>query len=127
MTNTNKKGPVGYGNPPDHSKFKKGKSGNPSGRGKTEKRLGLQDLLKQLMFEEITVRVNGKKTKMPNVMVMLRALMAQALKGNEKASQILFKEIGGLKFIMEEEKRELTLADKAFLEAVRKESEKWRC
>ena len=36
MTNTNKNGPVGYGNPPDHSKFQKGKSGNPSGRRKTQ-------------------------------------------------------------------------------------------
>jgi hypothetical protein len=67
MTDTNKKGPVGYGNPPDHSKFQKGKSGNPSGRRKAQKLLVWEDPVKEFLLEEVTVLVKGKKTKMPHL------------------------------------------------------------
>jgi hypothetical protein len=42
---------VGYGNPPVHSRFQKGQSGNPGGRPKKKNFSGIGDALKQALEE----------------------------------------------------------------------------
>ena len=53
---------VGYGKPPVHSRFKKGKSGNPRGRPKGSTNHRTQ--LCRVLDEKITVRENGKSRRM---------------------------------------------------------------
>jgi hypothetical protein len=50
----------------------------------------------------------------------------QGLKGNNKANHmLLFAETGGLKSIIEEKKREQTLADQAVIDAILERIDEW--
>ena len=64
---------VGYAKPPKHTRFTKGRSGNPKGRPTGSKNLAT------MMIEELTQTVaivdNGKRTKIPKI----RAAVRQAL------------------------------------------------
>ena len=42
---------VGYGNPPAHTRFRKGQSGNPGGRAKRKHFSGIASALKQALEE----------------------------------------------------------------------------
>ena len=51
---------VGYGKPPSTNRFRKGKSGNPSGRAKGPRHV--TKLLLQALSEPVTVNENGQRT-----------------------------------------------------------------
>ncbi len=53
MSHTTDQPAVGYKNPPLHSRFQKGRSGNPSGRRKAKPQLNLLDEVAKLMAEPI--------------------------------------------------------------------------
>lgn len=53
---------VGRGRPPEHTKFKKGTSGNPGGRPRGSK--NLKTLIYNLAKEEVVMKVGGEKRKM---------------------------------------------------------------
>ena len=90
---------VGYGKPPKHSRFKKGKSGNPAGRPKGSKNNPPDpvDLSKteQMLLDEAyrkhPVHDSGKSTELPLMQIILRSTAAKAAKGDTR-SQRLFKE-----------------------------------
>ena len=52
---------VGYGKPPSHSRFPKGRSGNPAGRPARSK--NMTTLLAKALDEVITVIENGRRRK----------------------------------------------------------------
>ena len=54
-----KKPSGGYKNAPDHTKFKKGQSGNPGGRPKGAK--GIKTLLAKELKASITIQQDGKR------------------------------------------------------------------
>lgn len=72
--------PVGYGKPPQHSKFKKGKSGNPKGRPKGSK--SLASALQAIFEQKVGVAMNGKSTRVPVIQALLARAVATALKGD---------------------------------------------
>ncbi len=78
---------IGYRNPPEHTQFKPGQSGNPRGRPKGSGNLktGLRDQLKQRM----TYRENGEEKKASKQNIMLASLMAKAMKGDVRAIQLV--------------------------------------
>lgn len=83
-------GKVGYGRPPAHSQFKKGKSGNPRGRPKNSvPRQALKDMFKDCLFEEIEVVKNGKRRKVPALQAVFINLRTQALKGEPRAIRLI--------------------------------------
>jgi hypothetical protein len=85
---------IGYGRPPQHSRFKKGQSGNPTGRRRyTDSQRG-----KQLLLEEanrlVTIREGEKKLRIPAVQAALRSLFFAAMKGNTSAQRMVLNALG---------------------------------
>jgi hypothetical protein len=78
---------VGYGRPPQATKFTKGKTSNPRGRPKGSRTVGaiLQDILRQ----KIAVTENGKTRRIAALEVMLRRLANDAMRSDAKAMKLL--------------------------------------
>jgi Family of unknown function (DUF5681) len=117
---------VGYGKPPKHSQFKKGKSGNPDGRKRREAYEETDNPLRMYMLEQMAVTLKGKKVQMPVVDVLIKSIINKALGGCHKSQKLLIQESGGLKALREEYKRQRTKADEEFIEAVLKKAEEWQ-
>jgi hypothetical protein len=83
--------PVGYGKPPVHSRFRKGKSGNPTGKRRHVEAERAQALIREEVYRLLTVREGDKVTKMPALQAVIRSLIACAAKGNVLAQRTLVK------------------------------------
>lgn len=81
---------VGYGRPPSHTRFKKGRSGNPSGRPKQQMK-GLSKRLEEAMAREIEVNLNGETQTMPMEEVIANSLVNKAAKGDLKSVELIHK------------------------------------
>lgn len=78
---------VGYKNPPRHTQFKKGQSGNPKGRSKSTR--GLKTDLKAELIGKMNIRVNGEDVSGTKQQLMLRTLTVRAASGDINATRIL--------------------------------------
>jgi len=74
---------VGYGKPPKTTQFKKGKSGNPSGRPNGS--LNLATDVTAELGEFITVREDGRSRRVSKQRALIKSLMAKALQGDVRA------------------------------------------
>ena len=75
--------PIGYKQPPVHSRFQKGQSGNPRGRPKN-----VPDFLEDaadILSAPVTGHTNGKEITLPAMQAMFRSLCRKALKGDNAA------------------------------------------
>src|SRR5437763_223830 len=72
----------GYKNAPDHTKFKKGQSGNPKGRPKGAK--GIKTLLAQELKAPITIQQDGKKRRIRRSEALVKGLVNDALQGRDR-------------------------------------------
>lgn len=70
---------VGYGKPPEETRFKKGQSGNPNGRPRKLK--SAHDVVPQVLNETIDVVVNGKRKKITHVEAAILQLRNDAVSG----------------------------------------------
>ena len=77
--------PVGYRNPPVHSRFPKGRSGNPGGRKKDSR--NFRTVLEEVMARE--VEQPGKNRPIPLIEALLLKLADCGLKGDWKAGERL--------------------------------------
>lgn len=80
---------VGYGKPPRSSRFRKGQSGNPRGRPRKPKPtpIRLSDapadvFLEREAYRTLKFRENGAEIELPVSQAVVRAMFANALKGN---------------------------------------------
>src|SRR3954447_1008265 len=80
---------VGYKKPPRNTQFRKGKSGNPTGRPK--RALDFRASLNKVLTDPVPVRIDGKLTKMSSLELGLMNLKSNMLKGDPKAFAILLK------------------------------------
>jgi hypothetical protein len=78
---------VGYGRPPRHTRWKKGQSGNPSGRPKGAR--GLKTDLRAELISRMEISMNGKRVSGTKQQLMLRTLSARAAAGDVRATRIL--------------------------------------
>jgi uncharacterized protein DUF5681 len=78
---------VGYGRPPKATQFKPGRSGNPKGRPKGPRSIGA--ILQEVIRQKISVTEGGKTRRLPTLEVMLRRLVNESVKGDQKALKLL--------------------------------------
>jgi hypothetical protein len=80
----------GYGNPPKHSQFKKGVSGNPKGRPRQNGR-ELGDVIIRAQTALVRYRELGRPKKGSRLEVLLKKLVNQAVEGDVRSADRLFK------------------------------------
>src|SRR5687767_4685574 len=81
---------VGYGSPPLHTRFVKGRSGNPRGRPLGRSAESASELALKELYRRVQVRDGDRIVGMPALQAVLRSLVAQAAKGNVTAQRALF-------------------------------------
>ena len=84
---------VGYGKPPIHSRFRKGRSGNPSGKRRHSEAIDAQALIRQEAYRLLTIREGDKVSRIPALQAVIRSQIAAAAKGNVGAQRAIFKAV----------------------------------
>ena len=82
-----KNGKVGYCNPPEITRFKKGRSGNPSGRPKGT--LNMSTVLERTLREKMVIEEKGKRRTVTKLEAAIRQVAEKAIAGDLKALQLL--------------------------------------
>src|SRR6516165_1495791 len=82
---------VGYGKPPQHTRLKKGQSGNPTGRPKGTK--NLTTLLEKELKQRVVITENGRRRSITKQEAMLKHLVNKAVSGDRHLMQLLLDEI----------------------------------
>lgn len=105
---------VGYRRPPKHGRFKKGRSGNPKGRPKGTK--NFRTILQEQLAEPVSVRENGKVTRVSTQHAALMKLRAKALNGDQRALDHLL--ALAERYALEDaaDERELSQSDQTIIE-----------
>ena len=78
---------VGYKNPPKHSQFKPGKSGNPRGRPKGK--VPVSQMLAKLLAIKMKVNAGGTEKTVTRQEALFMSLISTGLKGGLSASKLL--------------------------------------
>jgi hypothetical protein len=78
---------VGYAKPPRHSRFQKGRSGNP--RGRPRGALNLNSRLIQALLESVTVSERGVAKKMRKIDIAITQQTNKAAAGDAQALKLL--------------------------------------
>src|SRR5262245_4055714 len=72
---------VGRGNPPKQTQFRKGTSGNPTGRPKGSK--NLSTLIREAANQQVVATINGKQRRISTVQATTLQLATKAASGNQ--------------------------------------------
>ena len=80
---------VGPSNPPRHTRFKPGQSGNPNGRPKGTQNFAT--ILQQQLRKKVTITVDGKPKRVTVQEVIARRLANDSMKGTTKAMELLIR------------------------------------
>jgi hypothetical protein len=101
---------TGYGKPPLHTRFSKGRSGNPAGRPPNSARLRARALTLQEAYRAVVVREedDGRAEPVPALQAVLRSQIALAIKGNGAAQRAVLAAVQAI----EEEEAERRIAER---------------
>jgi hypothetical protein len=82
----------GRGNPPKHSQYKKGVSGNPAGRPRRKRKAQLvRHIISEVLNASTTYREGGRTKRASRLELALKRLVIGALEGDVKIADQLFK------------------------------------
>lgn len=79
---------VGYGNPPRHTRFRPGQSGNPKGRPNGVRNLSAQ--MHELLSQKIPMKEGDLVKRITMRDALLRTTLKAALSGDHRARQDIF-------------------------------------
>jgi uncharacterized protein DUF5681 len=80
---------IGYGRPPIQTRFKKGQSGNPSGRPRGNVAKRIRALALKEAYRLVRIKEGDKTLALPAIQAVVRAQIALAAKGNGPAQRAL--------------------------------------
>src|SRR6476646_5895970 len=80
---------VGYKNPPVHTRFQPGQSGNPSGRPKGSE--NLRTIFQRILKEEVSLREGDQTRKISKAEAIMRHMVVGALKGDSRSANAVFR------------------------------------
>ncbi len=81
---------VGRGRPPKEYSWKKGQSGNPSGRPR--KKPNKKEMIERILNERLVIREDGKPHKVTKEEALYRSQLAKAIKGDTQAAKYVREE-----------------------------------
>lgn len=81
---------VGHKKPPLHTRFQKGRSGNPSGRRKGGQ--AKQDYREMVLSRLVPMTIGGKRVKVTAREALYQKLLAMSFDGNLNAMKLLLKD-----------------------------------
>jgi hypothetical protein len=108
---------VGPGKPPKHTRFKRGQSGNPNGRPKVK--VSFQAVAERELMRLVTVPENGKARRRTKQQMVVQSVIHRAIKGDHKASELVFRTFGQTKEIESSAAGELPTADPDMLKRIK--------
>jgi hypothetical protein len=82
---------VGYGKPPQSTRFQKGRSGNPTGGAKGPK--NVSKLLVRALSEPVVVNENGQRRRITKGEAIVKQLVNKGASGDARAIQLLLAEM----------------------------------
>ena len=80
---------VGFKQPPRHTQFQPGQSGNPHGRPK--KKATVADVIQKELNARVAIVKDGKRQNVPMLTAIIKQLLTLAAKGDSKAFSNLMK------------------------------------
>ena len=78
---------VGYGKPPRHTRFEKGRSGNPKGRPSGSK--NMSTLFTEALNETVIIAENGERRKISKRQAIVKQIVNKAAKGDWRCTKLL--------------------------------------
>lgn len=114
---------VGYGKPPKHTQFKKGKSGNPN--GKPRKVPTHAEIVERELDKRITITEDGKQRRVTKREVMHKSTIQKAMKGDLKAVRLVM-ELDAASRPIPGEGGEVMRVTLVFEEEERRREDRWR-
>jgi hypothetical protein len=78
---------VGYGKPPQTTRFRKGQSGNPRGRPRGSRNFA--SLVDEALADPVMINENGRRKKATKLQVIVKQLVNKAAQGDHRSIQLL--------------------------------------
>jgi Family of unknown function (DUF5681) len=85
---------VGYGRPPQRTRFQEGQSGNPKGRPGGSR--NATTILNEALHERVVVTENGRRKSATKLEVIFKQLVNKAAQGDHRATQLLLNQMPSL-------------------------------
>jgi hypothetical protein len=104
---------VGYKRPPQHTRFRPGRSGNPTGRPKRK------PTFRMALLEELAAIMPGKDPQRPGskLQALVKTLVDTAIAGDARAQSLLIGALARMGDAEENEAASLTADDQEILDA----------
>lgn len=112
---------VGYGKPPSHSRFKAGRSGNPKGRPKGSKSIGI--MAKDTIMRKVTIVEGGKPKKVNAVEAVFLRIIKGAMEGDSRTTDKLLKILPYAQAAIEAEEAQIVPAADGTLTPAKEDTE----